>query len=87
MVNKLFKKDINKKKALSIIGIIIFILIVCWLLIPVCASCSYNYNNRDYQGACSKDCVLVSKWKLLLFDLIDVNLDYKFESNIMPKPL
>lgn len=79
------KKEINKKKALKIIGLIIFVLIICWLLIPVCAACSYNYNNRDYQGICTNDCIMVSNWKLLLFGLTGVNLDYKFVSNIMPK--
>lgn len=80
------KKEINKKTTYLIIGILIFVLLICWLLIPVCTPCTYKYNNRDHQGACTEDCIITSKWKVILFNTTGINFDYKQKSQILPKP-
>lgn len=86
MVNKqslsLRGKNLDNKIAYRIIGVFIFVLIVFILLIPTCAPC--RYQNRT--ELCMGSCVYAPMWKVFLFNLTGISLDYNEIPQILPKP-
>ncbi len=76
------KKDVNKKTAFWIIGILIVAFIISLLLIPTCAPCRYGSQTE----LCMGECTYASKWKVILFNTTGINFDYKEKSQILPKP-
>ena len=81
------KKEINKKMAFWAIGLFITIATLIVLSIRVCAPCTYQFNNRDYNKECNELCVSTSYWKILLFNLTGKKVDIKGGSQITPSPL
>lgn len=76
-INKAWPSSlVNKKTAFWIIGIFIFFFGIYILISEICVPCTYQYNNRDYVGVCTKECVSVHRWKFLFFNLTGKNLDY-----------
>jgi len=69
------KKEINKKAAFWIIGILITIFVLYLLNLRVCAPCTYQYNDIDYNTTCPEICMSTPKWKIILFNLTGKNID------------
>lgn len=73
MVNR----KVNNKFAYNLIGLVTLGFTLYLLLTPVCAPCTFQYNNRNYNQSCPELCVYTPKWKILFFELTGKNLDYK----------